>query len=284
MTGFDMSAWAGPRIQALQEHLDSLFLDAVPPRFGEMCRYPLQTGGKRIRPLLAMAAYEETSGTDSAELVMPLFASIELVHTYSLVHDDLPSMDNDDERRGHPTVHKVYGEAAGILVGDALLTEAFRQLHLCPLLDSDGRMALLHELSHAAGYSGMIGGQALDLGLGEPIEDLDALIAMHRRKTGALIQAAVRMGAIAGGGDEVQSKALDILGRELGLAFQLADDVLDADHDARSGGPPSFVKFLGVDETTRRAQALANKAMEALDVLEHPALEALARMTVDRTV
>ncbi len=284
MTGFDLEAWADPRRRALQEHLDSLFQDAVPPRFGEMCRCPLQNGGKRIRPLLAMAAYEETIGTDSSELLLPLFASVELVHCYSLVHDDLPAMDDDETRRGRPTLHRVHGEAAAILVGDALLTEAFRQLHLCPLLDGDGRMALVHELSHAAGYAGMIGGQVLDLGLGGPVEDIETLMALHRRKTGALIQASVRMGAIAGGGDEVQAHALDRFGRDLGLAFQLADDVLDAQQDAGEDGPPSFVKLLGAEETTRRARGLVKGAMEALEVLEHPALEALARFTIDRKV
>jgi geranylgeranyl pyrophosphate synthase len=284
MTEFDLEGWAAPRRAQLQQYLDSLFQDAVPPSFGVMCRYPLQTGGKRMRPLLAMAAYEETSGSDGSELLIPLWASIELIHTYSLVHDDLPAMDDDDERRSQPTVHKLYGEAAAILVGDALLTEAFRQLHVCRMLDSDTRVALLHELSHASGYAGMIGGQALDLGLGGPVTDLETLVALHRRKTGALIQAAVRMGAIAGGGDEVQSRSLDKLGRDLGLAFQLADDVLDADQDAGEDGPPSFVKLIGVDATTRRARELADSALSALDVLEHPALEALARYTVDRRI
>ncbi len=281
--GFDLEAWAAPRRAALQEHLDSLFQDAVPPQLGQMCRYPLQTGGKRMRPLLAMAAFEETSGSDGSELLMPLWAAIELVHIYSLVHDDLPAMDDDAERRGQPTVHVRWGEAAGVLVGDALLTEAFRQLHVCRMLDSDTRVALLHELSHAAGYAGMIGGQALDLGLGGPVTDLETLVALHRRKTGALIQAAVRMGAIAGGGDEVQSQALDRLGRDLGLAFQLADDMLDADEDAGDDGQPSFVKLLGIDETRRRAGELAESALSALEVVEHPALEALARFTVERT-
>ena len=284
MTGFDYERWAAPRRAAIQEALDGLFKDAVPSRFGEMCRYPLQTGGKRVRPLLAMAAYEETSGTDAYELVMPVFTSVELVHTYSLVHDDLPCMDDDDERRGRPTVHRVYGEAAALLVGDALLTEAFRQLHDSPFLDHEVRGGLVFELAGAAGYSGMIGGQALDLGLGGPVTHEDMLIDLHRRKTGALFQAAVRMGAMAGGGDEVQHLALERLGRDLGLAFQLADDQLDAQHDADTHQTPTQVKLVGADETRRRAQELAEGALEACQALDHPALEALARFTVERSI
>lgn len=278
-----LEAWAAPRRAALQSYLDGLFADARPAVFGEMCRYPLQTGGKRIRPLFLFAAYEACGGEDF-EAVLPLAAAIELVHTYSLVHDDLPCMDDDAERRGRPTVHVAFREDAAVLVGDALLTEAFRQVVLCTELDRARVGDVVALLSDYAGYLGMIGGQALDIGLGGRVGDLDGVVEVHTLKTGRLIWGSVRMGVMAAGSPPELAEALDAYARDLGLAFQLADDVLDADEDEGDDGPPSFVRLLGVDETKRRARQLADAALTAIDGLDHPALATLATFTVERSL
>ena len=278
-----LEAWAAPRRAALQSYLDGLFADARPPVFGEMCRYPLKTGGKRIRPLFLFAAYEVAGGADFRDVV-PIAAAIELVHTYSLVHDDLPCMDDDDERRGRPTVHVAYREDAAVLVGDALLTEAFRQLFLAPSVPPAVAADLVPLLSDYSGYRGMIGGQALDIGLAGRVGDLAGVEEVHTLKTGRLIWAAVRMGALSAQADPALLERLDRYARDLGLAFQLADDVLDADEDEGDDGPPSFVRLLGIDETKRRARALADAALAAIDGLDHPALATLATLTVERSL
>jgi len=207
--------------------------------------------------------------------------AIELVHTYSLVHDDLPAMDDDDERRGRPTVHKVYDDGVAVLVGDALLTAAFEAL--ARLDDPVLAIALVRELSAAAGHRGMIAGQALDIGMEGTIRDLTGLQEVHRRKTGALIRGAVRMGALCGGADEGQLASLTTYGEAVGLAFQLADDVLDADEDQGDDGPPSYVRLLGIDETRRRAEAELDWALAALSPMPAAgALHSLATFTVRR--
>ncbi len=290
-----LNVWAQPRRVLMQTQLEGLFQDAWPPRFGEMCRYPLLTGGKRMRPLLTFAAFEalgtsEASGgaalLTSLSSALPAALAVELVHCYSLVHDDLPSMDDDDERRGKPTVHVTYGEGNAVLVGDALLTEAFRLLAegSSPLAASV-RLAMVAELSRAAGYTGMIGGQAADVGVGGPIVDVQTLTRLHRNKTGALIRCAVRMGALAGGASSDALARLTRYAESVGLAFQLADDLLDIEQDAGPDGPPSFPRLLGAAETRRRALSLATKAREAGEGLARPEiLLALAEYTITREI
>ncbi|MED5370659.1 MAG: polyprenyl synthetase family protein [Myxococcota bacterium] len=278
---FDLNAWAEPRRELLQQRLDGLFADAWPAPFAPMCLHPLQTGGKRMRPLLTLAAYEAVGGQDT-ERALPAALAIELVHTYSLVHDDMPCMDDDSERRGKPTTHVLYGEDMALLVGDALLTEAFRRI-ADAALPAELAVAQLRELSSAAGYLGMVGGQASDLGAEGPVTDIETLTRLHRGKTGALIRCAVRMGALAGGAKPMQLQALTRFAEAVGLAFQLADDILDADEDKGEDGPPSFVKLLGVDETRRRARELADQARASLEAVPNAdALEALALYTVER--
>ena len=212
-----------------------------------------------------------------------LVAAVEMVHTYSLVHDDRPCMDNDAERRGRPTVHRAFDEPTAILAGDALLTESFAVLARADLPDR-ARVELVAELALAAGYAGMVGGQAADIGLGASITDVDVLERLHRGKTGALITAAVRMGAISAGATPVQLARLTRYGECVGLAFQLADDVLDADEAEDDDGPPSYVRLLGVDATRARARALADEAIAAVDGFPSPILAPLARLIVDRDV
>lgn len=274
-----LRVWANEAASRVEALLVGRFSDAWPNRFAEACVYPLQTGGKRMRPLLCLAAAEAIGGDPAGQAALCAAGALELVHTYSLVHDDLPSMDDDDERRGRPTVHVVYGDGPAVLVGDALLTEAFA------LLAEAGPTAplLVAELARAAGHRGMIGGQAADVGMGGPVRDLDALLRCHRGKTGALLRAAARMGGIAAGADGCALAALTAYGEAVGLAFQLADDVLDADQDAGDAGPPSYVRLLGLAETERRARALLDDALAALAPLPAPAkLNALARYTVER--
>lgn len=276
-----LRAWSTPLRGRVDAWMLACFDDAWPLRFQEACVYPLQTGGKRMRALLACAAAESVGGAID-DSVLGAAGAVELVHGYSLVHDDLPAMDDDDERRGRPTVHRAFDEATGILVGDAMLTVAFRGLARLPT-SGDVRIRLVEELTEAAGHPGMIGGQAADVGLGGPVTDLDALVRLHRGKTGALIRGAVRMGAIAAGADAAQLAALTTYGAAVGLAFQMADDVLDADEDAGEDGPPSYVKLLGVAETRRRAASLRDEALGALAALPNPGmLDALARYTIDR--
>ncbi len=279
---FDLNAWGRARRDALDAFLAPLFLDAWPPRFSEALRYPVFAGGKRVRPLLAYAAAEALGAVP--EHVHHAAGAVELVHTYSLVHDDLPAMDDDDERRGRPTVHVAFDEATAILVGDGLLTEAFGLLAVAPHTPA-AVVAMVRELAVAAGAAGMVGGQAADIALGASIADVETLQRVHAGKTGALIRAATLLGGLSAGADDAQLAALSAYGEAVGLAFQLADDVLDAEEDEGAEGPPSYVRLLGVDETLRRARALADEAAAAVASLPDPtALVALARFTVERDV
>ena len=209
-------------------------------------RYSLFAGGKRIRPVLAMAAAQAVSG--DVKGVEDAAATLELIHTYSLIHDDLPALDNDDLRRGRPTNHKVFGEALAILTGDALLTLAFEVLSRLPHVDAERKIRLVEELSRAAGTAGgMIGGQVHDIE-GErqpPTEQL--LESIHRAKTGALLRASVRMGAIYAGATNVQLAALSDYGERIGLAFQIIDDVLDVEQSSDKLG-----KTAGKDQAQQK--------------------------------
>ncbi len=280
-----LTEWSEQGRRQIESSLGECLGDAWPEAFARACAYPLATGGKRLRPLLTLAGAEALGrGVDPA--VLGAGVAVELVHTYSLVHDDLPAMDDDDERRGKPTVHIAFGEASAILVGDALLTEAFHLLAKLPT-SAEIRVALVAELAEAAGHRGMVGGQAADVGLGGPVLDLDGLKRVHRGKTGALIRAAVRMGGITAGADADQLAALGAYGEAIGLAFQLADDILDADQDADQGdgldGPPSYVRLMGVERTRELAQQLSQQAEAAVAGLPSPAaLIALARFAVAR--
>jgi len=278
-----LKTWAAPHRAAVEHALGGLFHDAWPAPFGAMCRYPLLTGGKRIRPLFAFAAYEAVSGApDDRDGAMAAALAVELIHTYSLVHDDLPCMDDDDERRGKPTVHIQYGENNAVLVGDALLTEAFRVLSRAAAPAAEVRLRLVEELSAASGYLGMIGGQARDVGVGGPVTEADDLIGLHARKTGQLIRSAGRMGALSGGATEAQLAALTDYAEAVGLAFQLADDLLDLDEDTDE---PSFPKLLGVEATRERCAALSARAQEAVAGFDRAEpLRMLARYTIERTI
>jgi geranylgeranyl diphosphate synthase type II len=259
-------------------------------------RYSLFAGGKRIRPVLVLAAGEAVGG--AREDLMPLACAVEMVHTYSLVHDDLPAMDDDDLRRGKPTSHKVFGEAIAILAGDALLTRAF---HLMTEIPEGWDQARVRRrvratavLGEACGTTGLIGGQVMDLESEGQALEAEALERLHRAKTGALLSACVRGGAILGGAPEEETEQLRRYAAAIGLAFQVVDDVLDATEDAEHLG-----KTAGKDEAARkatyvsvhgleRARALAaSLRQEALDAIaplgpRGELLGAIARLIVDR--
>ncbi len=249
--------------------------DRVPTRLHQAMRYAVLDGGKRARPLLVYAA-GEVSGADAAALDCAALA-VEYVHAYSLIHDDLPCMDDDVLRRGKPTVHVAFDEATAMLAGDALQAEAFKVLADAPLAPA-ARAALMREIAHAAGTEGMCGGQAIDLAaVGQTIGAAE-LEQMHRMKTGALLRASVRMGALAGNTNDSTLAALDAYGHALGLAFQIVDDVLDvegssevlgktAGKDARHA-KPTYVSVLGLTEAKARAARLRTEALEAIAGLD----------------
>jgi geranylgeranyl diphosphate synthase, type II len=267
-------------------------LDRAPERLKEAMAYSLLAGGKRLRPLLCLAFAEAVSTTRNARVPEDAACALEYVHTYSLVHDDLPAMDDDEVRRGKPTSHVVYGEALAILAGDALLTEAFALLASGP---EEERAALVRLLAEAAGASGMVGGQVLDIAEKRPAR-LDYLTRLHAMKTGALLRAACAMGVVSAGGTQAQLQAATLYGDRVGLAFQIADDVLDvtASTDAlgkpagadAAAGRPTFPVVLGLEASRAQALALVEEALAAVRAELEPVpgpLQALARYSVERT-
>ena len=274
----------GARVdQALDRYLPAA--STSPGALHRAMRYSVFAGGKRVRPVLCLLAGRLVGAT--SRTLMPAACALEMVHTYSLIHDDLPAMDDDDLRRGKPTSHRKFGEATAILAGDALLTLAFETI---ARRTKDGPVAakLCAELAGAAGADGMVGGQVLDL-LGEGKRpDRRRLEAIHKRKTAALIRASVRMGAIAGGATSKALAALSRYGGALGLLFQITDDLLDETGDAATmgkrlhkdagRGKQTYPRAFGIDETRRVAARTARKAETALDVFGRRA-EMLRRMT-----
>ena len=278
MSLFSFDAWSQKTRSSFEESLAQVFSPHPSSRMRTATEYPLQTGGKRIRPLFVFGA-AEAFGSFEPQSAMCSALSIELIHTYSLVHDDLPCMDDDDERRGKPTVHKQYGEAPALLVGDALLTEAFAVLCKSPHL-----VQTLPIISKAAGVSGMIGGQSIDIGFEGEVTSLERLTVLHQNKTGALIKASCILGGIAAEASIRELMLLETYGSAVGLAFQLADDLLDEEEDKEENGPPSFVKLLGAEKTRKAAQQYHEQAHEACSSLPNPqALRALADFSISRT-
>ena len=238
-------------------------------------------------PMWVMASYQAVSSkNDQPQGLLSVAAALELIHCYSLVHDDLPCMDDDDYRRGQPTAHKAFGEGPAVLIGDALLTQAFALALGAPGLSAGTRVAIGSELAQMAGYRGMIGGQAADVGLAGPIDNEEDLTRLHRGKTGALIRGACRLGGLVAGGSERDLEALSEHGEAIGLAFQLADDVLDAEEDAGDSGPPSFVKLMGLERCQQKADQLYTQSLSALEAFGESAqaLHELANYTVRRDI
>jgi geranylgeranyl diphosphate synthase type II len=293
----DIKAYLQKKKTLVDRSLEKLVPPAstFPPAVHEAMRYSLFAGGKRVRPILAIAS-AEALGAPITEL-LPLAGSLELIHTYSLIHDDLPAMDDDDLRRGRPTCHKVYGEAIAILAGDGLLNMAFevlsdpRRLKTVPA----GRMlAIIREVATASGVFGMVGGQVVDIQSEGKDVDFPTLEYIHTHKTGALIRSSVRLGALYARAGKRQFAALSHYGEMVGLAFQIADDILDLTgteeeigKDVGSDlkkGKKTFPSFYGLEESRRRAVEVADKAVHLLKDFDRKAdpLRELAKYIVHR--
>ena len=289
-------------MEALRQAVDVALDRALPPESAwpatihRAVRYSLFAGGKRIRPMLVLAAGEAVGG--AREELMPLACAVEMVHTYSLVHDDLPAMDDDDLRRGKPTSHKVFGEAIAILAGDALVTRAFHLLAEVPEAWDDTRvrrrLRAAAVLGEACGTTGLIGGQVMDLESEGRAIGADDLECLHRAKTGALLSACVRGGAILGGAGTTDLERLSRYASAIGLAFQVVDDVLDATEDAQRLGKTAgkdeaarkatYVSVHGLEKARSLAGTLRQEALEAIAPLgpRGELLAAIARLIVDR--
>jgi geranylgeranyl diphosphate synthase type II len=279
--------------QALQQFLPVGADD--PAVIFEAVRYSVLAGGKRLRPILCLAAADAAGG--KAESVLPAACAMEMIHTYSLIHDDLPAMDNDDYRRGKPTSHKVFGEGVAILAGDALLTEAFRLLgdrERMPEIPPERALKVVCEVAEAAGFFGMVGGQVMDLLAEGKKADLQYLYAIHRRKTGALILVSLRAGAILAGAGEPALAALSDYGRRIGLAFQITDDILNVEGDPSllgkgtgsdaARGKVTFPGLIGIEASRVRAGELIQEALVSLECFDDRAapLRAVARHILER--
>jgi geranylgeranyl pyrophosphate synthase len=281
-------------VEAALERLCDRHLDALPPSVASAIRYSILGEGKRLRPLLVLAAYRAAGGRDDASA---LASAVEIVHAYSLVHDDLPCMDDDDMRRGRPTTHRLHGANVAAVAGVVMVPLAARAAYDAARslgLPEASSGAIVRELMRASGAGGMVGGQLLDLaGEGRALS-LDELERVHRAKTGALIAASVRIGGIAGAADPAAARALDQYGAAVGLAFQIADDVLDATSTtAQLGktagrdavlGKSTYPALLGVEGAVARARSLSERAHRALEDagLLTPELARLANFVVER--
>jgi geranylgeranyl diphosphate synthase type II len=283
------------KAHSVDEWLDRLLPTATvpPPIIHEAIRYSIFAGGKRLRPILTIATGEMFNAAEQE--LLPAACSLEMIHTYSLIHDDLPAMDNDTLRRGRPTNHVVFGEAMAILAGDALLTQAFRTLADTQFSDTTRQIKVIAELAQAAGtVQALIGGQVMDIQAEGHFVSGEQLEAIHRAKTGALIRCAVRVGAIIGGASDFELHALTQYSEKAGLAFQIADDVLDATGTSTELGKTAgkdasvqkatYISLYGIDGATQRAQQLCREAVSALDLLPLATdrLNALASFIVER--
>jgi geranylgeranyl diphosphate synthase type II len=302
---FDLPGYLEARRREVDAGLERFLppADRHPETLHRAMRHSLLSGGKRLRPILVLAA-AEACGVPRTR-VLPAACALEFIHTYSLIHDDLPALDNDDLRRGRPTCHKVFGEAAAILAGDALLTAAFELLagtRQRRLLAREGSRGLARQLeaaaflAQAAGMAGMVGGQMADMEAEGKEVDLPSLQYIHVHKTGKLLQASVIVGALLAGAPKAALKALSVYGESLGLAFQIMDDVLDVAGNQEklgknTGGDAAKAKatypaFFGLEESRREAQDLSRRAVASLRGLGAAAepLRALAKFVVEREV
>ena len=296
---FDLAGWSQHHLDQVEQALGQWVGKDAPARLGEAMRYAVLDGGKRLRPLLVLAAFEavHNGAGDAGDAALRAACAVELIHAYSLVHDDMPCMDNDVLRRGKPTVHVQFGEAQALLAGDALQAFAFELLtpedeRILPAVQA----TLCRQLARAAGSAGMAGGQAIDLASVGLALTQDQLRNMHRLKTGALLQASVMMGVACGVSTAAAQKALADYGAALGLAFQVVDDILDVVADSATLGKtagkdaasdkPTYVSLLGLAPAQAHAQELlaqAHDALAASGLADTRALAALADMVVNRS-
>lgn len=272
----DIKAYLDEKRELIDSFLRSYFGSPVFHReLSDSMAYSVFAGGKRLRPVLALASYEACGASED---IVPYASALELIHTYSLIHDDLPAMDNDEFRRGKPTSHKVFGEGMAILTGDALLTEAFYLLssnsYRSSGISSRAIVRVIREVTLAAGAHGMVGGQAEDILSEGAVMDGDSLSFIHSHKTGALITVSVRMGAILGNAPKRRLSALTRYGEKVGLAFQIIDDILNVRGDSgemgkstgsdEKKGKLTYPSLYGIDLSAKKAEELVSGAIEAL--------------------
>jgi farnesyl diphosphate synthase len=268
----DFEAWMSIELDVVERALEAWVPVDAPAGLGLAMRYGVLDGGKRVRPLLVLAAAQAVQG--HADAALRAACAVELIHAYSLVHDDMPCMDDDVLRRGKPTVHVQYGQAQAMLAGDAMQALAFEVLTPQTGVPPELQARLCALLARAAGHAGMAGGQAIDLSsIGQPLDE-HALRDMHHRKTGALLQASVLMGAACGATDAAAWQALSEYGDAIGLAFQVVDDILDVTQESETLGKtagkdadnnkPTYVTVLGLDAARRHAAELRDIALAAL--------------------
>lgn len=291
----DLKAYLDARRRSVEAALDRLLPEttAQPSELHESIRYSVLAPGKRLRPTLVIAAAEAVGGQE--EQVMPTACALECIHVFSLIHDDLPCMDNDDYRRGRLTNHKVYGEALALLAGDALLALAFQLIaENAAVVPAERILPTLHLVAKASGTWGMVGGQVVDMASQAKPVTIETLRYIHAHKTGALLTASVLSGALLAGATEEQSEALRAYGEHIGLAFQIADDILDVSGDEAKLGKPvgsdeerdkaTYPKLFGLEESRRRAHAEVEAALATLtdfDARAEP-LRGIARYIVER--
>lgn len=290
----DLKAYLNDRRQLVNVFIDNYFDSIIKPdQLKDSVTYSLSAGGKRIRPILCIASYEACGGR--AEDIVPYASAIEFIHTYSLIHDDLPSMDNDDLRRGKPTNHKVFGEGMAILAGDGLLTEAFCLLSSNPSnFDSKLVLEVINEIATSAGIKGMVGGQAADLIYETKEPNSETLCFIHTHKTASLIRASIKVGGILAGCGDERLNSLSNYGEKIGLAFQIIDDILDVEGETEIIGKPkgsdekkkkmTYPKLYGLDKSRQMASELIEKAIDALSLFDEKAapLRGIARYLIDR--
>ena len=292
----DLQSFLSKKRTIVEEGLRSLSISIapVPGPLKEAMEYSLFSKGKRIRPILALLANEAGGGEDHG--VLPFACALEMIHAYSLIHDDLPSMDNDDLRRGRPTCHKVFGEAIALLAGDALLTEAFRVMtdrEFTGRIDPVVTSRIVFEVAQAAGARGMVGGQAVDVTYEGKEGSKEIVTYIHENKTTAMIRAAVRIGAIAAQAGEQGLEQFSRYGEAIGFAFQIKDDLLDVEGDEievgkrlkKDAGKQTYVRYYGVDGSKAKIDELINRAVESMAFLgpKGTVLVELARFLGERS-
>jgi geranylgeranyl diphosphate synthase, type II len=296
VTDFDLPAYLDQRRRLVDEALERALPpdESAPPTVHRAMRYSVMAGGKRLRPILVIAGAEAVGATP--DVVMPTACALEMIHTYSLIHDDLPAMDDDDYRRGRLTNHKVFGDAIAILAGDALLTLAFRLIadNVPQVRDPKVVCAVVADIADAAGTLGMVGGQVVDIESEGKEVTADTLDYIHTHKTAALIRASLRAGAMLAGGTPAQLAAITTAGDGLGLAFQIVDDILDVEGSLAELGKTAgsderkkkvtYPAFHGIEASRRRARELVQQAQRALDPLGPRAepIKALCQFVLER--
>lgn len=292
----DLDTYVKARRAEVDGALRNIFPDVSGPaeEIVRAMEYSLFAGGKRLRPILCIAAAEAAGGAPAD--VMPVACALELIHTYSLIHDDLPMMDDDDLRRGKPTSHKVFGEPLALLAGDGLLTEAFRLMASARPEGSPERMVLrvIALVAEAAGWNGMVGGQVVDMRWQGKDTDLDTVRFIHTHKTAALIKASVVAGAMLGGASDSQIGDMTRYGENIGLAFQISDDILDLESDCETlgksvgadakMGKATYPAVAGIEQSKHIQAKLIDDALAALETFDHRAdpLRAVARYVIER--